>query len=87
MAKILLINNDGLEVMRIMGEKGIKVNMVFTDLPFKTTKCNWDGAIPFNKMWIRLVNVINDSTPMLFFAQIPFSIKLGASNLKMLRYN
>lgn len=84
---IKLINDDGLEVMKAMSKKDIKVDMVLTDLPFKTTQCHWDGAIDFNLMWICLNRVINNSTPMLFFAQIPFSIKLGASNLKMLRYN
>ena len=51
MSKIELYQGDCLEVMQQLIDRGVKVNAIITDIPYGTTKCNWDTIIPFDKMW------------------------------------
>ena len=81
-----LYKGDCLEVMDRLIEEGIKVNMVLTDPPFGTTRNKWDSIIPLDEMWKRLDKLIKPNGAIILFAQTPFDKVLGASNLKMLRY-
>ena len=81
-----LYQGDCLEVMDRLIEEGIKVNMVLTDPPFGTTRNKWDSIIPLDEMWKRLDKLIKPNGAIILFAQTPFDKVLGASNLKMLRY-
>ena len=60
--------------------------MVLTDLPYGTTACKWDTVIDLKRMWNCLDKICLDTTPILLFSQIPFSITLGTSNIENLRY-
>lgn len=60
--------------------------MIFCDLPYGTTKCKWDSVIDLPKLWIEYERVIKDNGAILLFAQTPFDKVLGASNLKLLKY-
>jgi len=62
------------------------VDMIFCDLPYGTTKCKWDSVIDLPKMWNEYERIIKDNGVILLFAQTPFDKVLGASNLKMLKY-
>lgn len=62
------------------------IDMVLADLPFGTTKCRWDVVIPFVPLWEQYERVCKDNAAILLFGQTPFDKVLGASNLKMLRY-
>ena len=53
-----LYHGDCLEVMDRLIEKGIKVDMILTDLPYGTTNCKWDTVIPFEFMWERVNKLI-----------------------------
>ena len=75
---------DCLEGMKMIPDKSI--DMIFTDLPYGTTNCKWDSAIPLNLLWEQYERVIKDDGAILLFAQTPFDKVLGASNLKLLRY-
>lgn len=75
---------DCLEFIETLPDNSI--DMVFTDLPYGTTKCKWDTPIDLVVMWKVLDRITKDKTPMLFNAQLPFDKVLGASNLEMLRY-
>ena len=45
---IELYNGDCLEVMDGLIEQGVIVDAIITDIPYGTTDCHWDSAIPFN---------------------------------------
>ena len=81
-----IYNIDCLEGMDKMIEQGIKVPMIFTDVPYGTTNRNkWDSIIPFEAMWERLNKLITDNGAILLFADEPFTSKLICSNLKMFK--
>lgn len=61
--------------------------MLFTDLPYGTTKCKWDTPIDLEAFWKEVNRVVKDNGCKALFCQIPFSIVLGNSNLKELRYD
>lgn len=76
---------DCLELMpKLIEDKSI--DMIFADLPFGTTRCKWDSVIDLPKLWMQYERVIKDHGVILLFSQTPFDKVLGASNLKMLRY-
>ena len=62
------------------------IDMVFTDLPYGTTKCKWDKVIDLERMWRILDRITKKTTPILLNAQLPFDKTLACSNLKDLRY-
>lgn len=81
-----LYEGDCLEMMDKLIEEGVKVDMVLTDPPYGTTRNKWDSVIDLDKMWVRINKLIKPNGAIVLFAQIPFDKVLGASNLKMLRY-
>ena len=62
------------------------IDMIFCDLPYGTTQNKWDSVIPLDKLWKEYNRVIKDNGAIVLFAQTPFDKVLGASNLKMLKY-
>jgi len=81
----VIYNGDCLELMpRLVEDKSI--DMIFADLPYGTTKCKWDSVIDLPKLWSEYERVIKDNGVILLFAQSPFDKVLGASNLKLLKY-
>ena len=78
-----LILGDCMEVMPNLG----RVDAVVTDLPYGTTQCAWDAAIPFAAMWGALASCIGPDTPVLLFGSEPFSSMLRASNLRRFKYD
>lgn len=62
------------------------IDMIFCDLPYGTTQNKWDSVIDLDKLWIEYKRVIKDNGAIVLFAQTPFDKVLGASNLKMLKY-
>lgn len=84
----LEINNsylgDCLDLMTLIPNKS--VDMILCDLPYGTTKCHWDSPIDLKLLWKQYERVIKDNGAIVLFAQTPFDKVLGASNLKLLRY-
>lgn len=79
-----IFNMDCIEGMKILPDKSI--DMILCDLPYGTTKNKWDTIIPFEPLWEQYKRIIKDNGAIVLFAQTPFDKVLGASNLKMLRY-
>ena len=79
-----IYNMDCLEGMKYIEDKSI--DMILCDLPYGTTACKWDSIIPLEKLWEQYERIIKDNGIILLFAQTPFDKVLGASNLKLLRY-
>lgn len=84
MENIQLFNGDCLEIMKEIPDKS--VDMILCDLPYGTTQNKWDTVIDLEKLWEQYERVIKDNGAIVLFAQTPFDKVLGASNLKLLRY-
>jgi len=84
---IKLIKGDCLVEMDRLISEGIKVDAIITDIPYGTTNCRWDSAIPFDAMWSRLKQLRNEHTPIALFGSEPFASKLRLSNLKEYKYD
>ena len=79
-----LRKGDCLEVMQDIPDKSI--DLILADLPYGTTQNKWDSVLPLDKLWSEYKRILKTKGVVILFAQIPFSITLGASNLKWLKY-
>jgi DNA modification methylase len=79
-----LLKGDCLGVMK--GIKDNSVDMILCDLPYGTTRNKWDSRIPLDLLWKQYNRIIKERGAIVLFAQTPFDKVLGASNLKMLKY-
>lgn len=82
MINIELLKGDCLELMKSMPDAS--VDMILCDLPYGTTQNRWDSVIDLNLLWSHYERIC--SGPILLTAQTPFDKVLGASNIKMLKY-
>lgn len=80
-----LLQGDCLELMRDIPNKSI--DLILCDLPYGTTRNNWDEVIPFDKLWTQYNRIIKDNGAILLFAQGKFYVNLVSSNMKMFRYD
>jgi site-specific DNA-methyltransferase (adenine-specific) len=62
------------------------VDMLLTDPPYGTTRNYWDVPLPLPEFWAAVDHAVKPNGAILLFAQCPYDKILGASNLKMLRY-
>jgi site-specific DNA-methyltransferase (adenine-specific) len=62
------------------------IDMVLCDLPYGTTKNNWDSIIPLDKLWEQYERVIKPNGAIVLFSQQPFTSKLVMSNPKLFKY-
>lgn len=79
-----IYNEDCLEGMKRIPDKS--VDMILCDLPYGTTRNKWDSIIPLEPLWEQYERIIKDNGAIILTAQTPFDKVLGASNLKLLRY-
>ncbi|MED0876571.1 site-specific DNA-methyltransferase [Bacillus mobilis] len=79
-----IYNENCLEGMKRIPDKSI--DMILCDLPYGTTRNKWDSIIPLDQMWKQYNRIIKDNGAIILTAQTPFDKVLGASNLKLLRY-
>jgi len=63
-----------------------KVDMILCDLPYGTTRNEWDNIINLDLLWQEYERIIKDNGAILLTAQTPFDKILGNSNLKLLKY-
>lgn len=75
---------DCLDVMENIESETI--DMILCDLPFGTTQNKWDYIIPLDKLWEQYNRIIKKNGAIVLFAQSPFNITLGYSNIKNLKY-
>lgn len=81
---ITFYNDNCFNVFPLIPDKSI--DCIFADLPFGTTRLPWDSVLDLDKLWLEYNRIIKDNGAILLFGQTPFDKVLGASNLKMLRY-
>lgn len=75
---------DGLKGMALIPDKS--VDMILCDLPYGTTRNKWDTVIPLDELWAQYERIIKDNGAIVLTAQTPFDKVLGASNIKLLKY-
>lgn len=73
-----------LELMKEISDKSI--DMILCDLPYGTTRNNWDCVIPLDKLWAEYERIIKRNAAIVLTAQLPFDKILSMSKLKLLRY-
>lgn len=79
-----LFQGDCLQLMKDIPDGSI--DMILCDLPYGTTRNKWDSIIPLYELWQHYERIIKDNGCIALFAQTPFDKVLGASNLKLLKY-
>ena len=79
-----IYNEDCLEGMKRIPDGS--VDMILCDLPYGTTRNEWDTVIPLNELWAHYERVIKGNGAIVLTAQTPFDKVLGASNIKNLKY-
>jgi site-specific DNA-methyltransferase (adenine-specific) len=62
------------------------IDMVLCDLPYGTTRNSWDSVINLEDLWKHYKRIVKPNGCIALFAQTPFDKVLGASNIKMLKY-
>lgn len=75
---------DGIAGLRSLPRHS--VDLLLTDPPYGTTRNYWDVPLPLPELWEAVRWAVKPDGAILFFAQCPYEKILGASNLKMLRY-
>ena len=75
---------DGIAGLRSLPQHS--VDLLLTDPPYGTTRNFWDVPLPLPELWEAVKWAVKPDGAILFFAQCPYDKILGASNLKMLRY-
>jgi len=75
---------DCLEVMKTLEDNSI--DAIICDLPYGTTQNKWDSVIPLDELWKQYKRIIKDNGAVVLTAQTPFDKTLGASNIRMLKY-
>lgn len=80
----VITQGDCLEVMK--GIPDGSVDMILCDLPYGTTRNKWDSIIPLDELWTQYERIIKERGAIILTAQTPFDKVLGASNLKLLKY-
>ena len=79
-----LYNMDCLEGMKHIPDGS--VDAIICDLPYGTTRNQWDSIIPLPELWQHYKRIIKPNGAIVLFAQTPFDKVLGASNIQMLKY-
>ena len=80
-----LMCGDCLELMKKIPDKSI--DAIICDLPYGTTKNQWDVVIPFDKLWEQYNRIIKDNGCIALFGNQPFTSHLIISNEKYFRYS
>jgi site-specific DNA-methyltransferase (adenine-specific) len=82
---INLINGEMLNELAKLEKASI--DLVFADLPYGQTDCEWDNKIDLEKLWIQLKRVSKTNTAFIFFCTTKFGYELIKSNEKWFKYD
>lgn len=77
-----LMHGECLELMATLPDASI--DMVMCDLPYGTTQNKWDSVIDLAQLWAQYERICRGA--IVLTAQAPFDKILGASNIKILKY-
>lgn len=77
-------NADTFEAMETL--ENSSVDMVLCDLPYGTTACKWDSALPFDQLWAAYDRICKPRAAVVLTASQPFTSALVMSNVKAFKY-
>lgn len=80
----LLMNGDCLELIQSIED--CSIDMIFCDLPYGTTGNPWDSVLPLDFLWEQYERIIKENGAIVLTAAPPFDKILGASNLRLFKY-
>jgi len=75
---------DCLDVMKDIDDKSI--DMILCDLPYGTTRNDWDILIDLKLLWQQYERTIKDNGVIVLTSQPPFDKILGVSKIELLKY-
>ena len=75
-----IYNGDCLELMKDIPDGS--VDAIICDLPYGTTRNQWDSVIPIDMLWTHYKRLIKSNGAIVLFGQQPFTSVLVASNLQ-----
>lgn len=84
MSEIKLYNGDCLKEMNNIEDNS--VDMVLCDLPYGTTKCEWDTVIDFMELWNCYNRILKQNSTVVLFASGLFTYQVYQSNVKDYKY-
>ena len=79
-----IYNEDCLEGMKQIPDGTI--DAVICDLPYGTTRNQWDSVIPLDLLWAEYRRITKPNAAIVLFSQQPFTSALVMSNPQMFRY-
>ena len=79
-----IYNMDCLEGMKAIPDGS--VDAVICDLPYGTTRNQWDSVIPLDLLWTEYRRITKPNAAIVLFSQQPFTSALVMSNPQMFRY-
>lgn len=79
-----IYNMDCLEGMKAIPDGS--VDAVICDLPYGTTRNQWDSVIPLDQLWTEYRRITKPNAAIVLFSQQPFTSALVMSNPQMFRY-
>jgi site-specific DNA-methyltransferase (adenine-specific) len=84
MIEIKLYNGDCLKEMNDIEDNSI--DCIICDLPYGTTKCEWDNVIDFNELWSCYHRILKPNSTVVLFASGLFTYHVYQSNVKDYKY-
>lgn len=80
----ILIEDDCLNAMNWIEDESI--DFILCDLPYGTTRNNWDSIIPLNELWRHYERIIKPNGAIALTSQGLFTARLIMSNPKIFKY-
>lgn len=65
-----IYNEDCLEGMKRIPDGS--VDCIVCDLPYGTTRNQWDSVIPIDELWLQYKRIIKKNGAVVLFSQMPF---------------
>lgn len=84
MLKPILKNADCLDTLADIEDAAI--SLIVADLPYQTTECAWDSAIPLDQLWSHWKRVLKANGVVVAFGSQPFTSTLICSNPSWFKY-
>jgi len=75
-----LLNGDCLDEMKKLETDS--VDLIFCDLPYGQTNCEWDSKIDLDKFWIEVMRIKKLNTPIFMTTTTKFGVELINSSPK-----
>ena len=72
---MLILNGDCLDLLASEVPDN-SVDLIFCDLPYGQTGCEWDNKLDLDKLWLELMRVKKLNTPLFFTTTTKFGVEL-----------